>query len=269
MSNQKNRKKNEKVAGSTSNRNPRGIYKGTREEWLTEAMSIMAVWLNTVLQAPCLNKLRTGPSIPKGHKKGDTLLSIGQKWAKFGKKGWQQFKFRMSEVAVSCSLLSAGMNHGPALAHAHLKHATGNNKHEIRMGVQLGGRKTKESSARIADILLHEMVHCMFPFHGHRKGFRDMCHSVGLNAPMTSTVPSPALQERIENEVVKVLGRYPHKAVKLIPRGQRGKGSRLLKAECLQCKAVVRMSRKVADQCLDNLGYASCVACEAPMEVHY
>ena len=210
----------------SGNRNPRGVYRGNREEWLREAMAIMAVWINAILQTPCLNKARTGPSIPKGHKAGKPLLTIGEKYALGTKKKWQQFKFNLDKVAVSCSLLSAGMKHGNALAHVQYWAQGMNGKHEIRMGAHLGGRKTKESSARIGDILLHEMIHCCFPMHGHRGGFRDVAHSIGLDGRMTATYASDALQERIENEVVKVLGRYPHEGVQLVPRGKRGKGSR-------------------------------------------
>lgn len=256
-------------AAGPANRNPRGIYKGTREEWLEEAMTIMGHWLNDVVQKPCLDKLRNGPMIPRGHKKGDKLLSIAQYHAKRENRRPSEFKFKQSDVKVSCSLLSAGMNHGPALAHVHLKHATGNKKHEIRMGAHIGGRKTRESSSRIADILLHEMIHTMFPFHGHRGGFAHVAHSVGLNAPMTATTPSPALRERIDNHVVKVLGRYPHAGVKLVPRGKRGKGSRLKKCQCPNCGCVIRLTRKWISIAEEEQGYVACPACMTGMEVEY
>ena len=266
---EKRRSKQQNEPAESGNRNPRGVYRGNREEWLREAMAIMAVWLNAILQTPCLNKARTGPSIPKGHKAGQPLLTIGQKYALGTKKKWQQFKFKLDNVAVSCSLLSAGMKHGNALAHVQYWAQGKNGKHEIRMGAHLGGRKTKESSARIGDILLHEMIHCCFPMHGHRGGFRDMAHSIGLDGRMTATIASPELQKRIEKEVVQVLGRYPHEAVHLVPRGKRGKGSRLIKASC-DCGAIIRMSRKGVDLCLEGeVGYVSCPACEQPMEVDY
>ena len=215
--------------------NPRGIYKGTREEWLEEAVLIMAPWLNDVLYAPRLNAKRYPV---KGSK------SIGHDHAKTGSKTPAHYKCRPSQIRVSCSLLSAGMNHGNAIAHVHLKHATGNNYHEIRMGAHLGGRKTRESSSRVADILLHEMIHTMFPFDGHKGGFKDVAHSIGLLSPMTATTANLALKERIDNNVVKVLGRYPHKGVKLVPRGKRGKGSRLVKCSCPECGCIIRLTRK-------------------------
>ena len=200
----------------------------------------MAVWLNTALAGPCLNAI--------GKIVRTTWKSIGAARAAFSsgpikKPTPATFKFRPKEVRVSCSLLSAGMNHGNAIAHVHLKHATGNNFHEIRMGAHLGGRKTRESSARVADILLHEMVHTMFPYDGHKAGFRWVCEAIGLQSPMTATTASPALKERIEHEVVKVLGKYPHKGVHLVPRGKRGKGSRSIKCECTDCGCIFRLTR--------------------------
>jgi len=237
-------------------RYPSGIYKGTREEWLEEAMNIMAPWLNEVLYQPRLN----------GHRqpvKGS--VTIGKDRCVLPSDKPSNFKCRPKEIRVSCSLLSAGMSHGPAIAHVHLKQHTGNNYHEIRMGAHLGGRKTKESSARVADILLHEMIHTMFPHDGHKGGFRWTAHAVGLLSPMTSTQASPALKERIESQVVKVLGRYPHKGVKLVPRGQRGKGSRLVKCECESCGCIIRLTRKWITFAEDSQGWVSCPVCQEEM----
>lgn len=229
---------------TTELRNPRGIYKGTREEWLEEAMGIMAPWLNTALAGPRIDaKGQVVPMKSKsiGHKRA--LNSNGPNM----KPTPASFKFRLNEVRVSCSLLSAGMNNGRAIAHVHLKHATGNGYHEIRMGAHLGGRKTRESSSQVADILLHEMIHTMFPYDGHKLGFRWMCEAMGLKSPMTATTASPALAERIDNNIVKILGKYPHKGVKLVPRGKRGIGSRSIKCECHDCGCIIRLTQKWLD----------------------
>jgi len=229
---------------------PSGIYKGTREEWLEEAMLIMASWLNTVLAGPRLNA--AGKIVVNAWK------SIGAARAAFASGPTKKptpatFKFKPKTVRVSCSLLSAGMNHGNAIAHVHFAHATGNNFHEIRMGAHLGGRKTRESSARVADILLHEMIHTMVPYDGHKAGFRWICEAIGLQSPMTATTASPALKERIEHEVVKVLGKYPHKGVKLVPRGKRGKGSRLLRFQCPECECIIRLTQIWVDKAGYNI----------------
>lgn len=233
------------TAPQTDLRFPSGIYKGTREEWLEEAMNIMAPWLNTVLEGPRLN---AAGIIVKTPFKSIGALRASMPSGPNNKPTPAVFKFRPKEVRVSCSLLSAGMSHGPAIAHVHLKPFTGNNFHEIRMGAHLGGRKTRESSSRVADILLHEMIHTMFPYDGHKVGFRWVCEAIGLQAPMTSTTASPALKERINHNVVKVLGRYPHKGVKLVPRGKRGKGSRLLRFQCTECECIIRLTQIWVDK---------------------
>ena len=246
-------------------RHPSGIYKGTREEWLEEAMLIMASWLNTVLAGPRLN---AAGILVKTAYKSIGALRASMPSGPNNKPTPAVFKFRPKEVRVSCSLLSAGMNHGNAIAHVHLKPFTGNNYHEIRMGAHLGGRKTRESSARVADILLHEMVHTMFPYDGHKTGFRWVCEAIGLMSPMTATTASPALKERINHEVVKVLGRYPHKGVKLIPRGKRGKGSRLVLCQCPECDCKVRLSRMWIEAANTKQGYVGCPVCSEPMEAN-
>jgi len=238
--------------------NPTGIYKGTREEWLEAAMTIMAVWLNSCLTTVTMKH----PTI-----KGKMVTM-----ARYFKTIFQSVlpKFRLNEVRVSCSLQAAGIVKSNALAHVHLKHSTGNKKHEIRMGVQLGGRRTKEQSIHVADVLLHEMIHCVFPFAGHRGGFYHLAKAVGLMAPMTSTTPSDALKQRIKLEVVDVLGKYPHEKVELIARGKRGKGSRLVLCECPECGCKVRLSRMWIDLAYESdQGCVSCpIGCSTPMEVN-
>jgi len=210
-----------KGAGEITNeekRNPRGIYKGTREEWLEEAAQIMGVWV-------------------------DEYLDSAQKEGKFGKTKKADF-FARQKVKYSCSLLDGGLTASRAGAHCHYAQSTGNGYHEIRMGVELGGRKKKAESSRVADILLHEMIHTISYGHGHKGLFRWCAVGVGLEGKMTSTVASKECKEKIDGEVLKVLGRYPHKAVKLLHRGQRGKGSPLKKCYCRFCEINFRMSHK-------------------------
>jgi len=245
----------------SANRNPRGIYKGTREDWLSEAMLIMGQWLNTILHDETIVKIAK-----------DKFTSIAKKMKEVRKTTLRFHDFKPKFVRVSCSLQDTGMTQSRALAHVHLKHATGNKKHEIRMGVHVGGRKTKARSCRVADILLHEMIHTCFPMDGHRGGFRQLSVAAGLLSPMTATTASDALTQRIKKEVVDVLGKYPHAPVTLIPRGQRKKGSRLVLCECGECGCKVRLTRmwiNYAD--LSNDGVVQCpMGCDSDggMEVN-
>ena len=222
------------ITKTDERRMPRGIYKGTREEWLEEAASIMGPWI-------------------------DETQTMSEK------KKSQRYKAQ--KVRFSCSLLGAGMTKSSALAHCHYKQATGNGFHEIRMGVQIDGRKKMIESARIADILLHEMIHTVTFGHGHKGDFRRVAIQVGLKGKMTSTIASEELTASIIDDVVRVLGKYPHKKVHLTPRGQRGKGSRSIKCLCESeyCGLNMRLTRKWIDVCLEASGAVKCPNCEGDM----
>jgi len=214
---------------ATEKRYPKGIYKGTREEWLEEAMNIMGEWINEFGQTE--------------HCVGG-LTQVRYMVSRWGYKP-SHYKFNAKNIKVSCSLQSGGIkgSTGGSLAHIHYAHATGNSMHEIRMSVELGGRKLKAGSNRVADVLLHEMIHSCSVHHGHKKAFKHIANGVGLTGMMTQTVASKKLEARIKTEIVDVLGKYPHKKVHLTPRGKRGKGSRLIKCEC-NCGCIIRLTRK-------------------------
>ena len=138
------------------------------------------------------------------------------------------------------------MTQSGELAHVHFKHATGNNYDEIRMGVQVGGRRLKLDSARVADILLHEIIHTLCPQAGHRGAFRYIAQHMGLEGKMTATVAGDDLA--------------------LIPRGKRGKGSRSIKCQCtnLECLFTMRTTRKW----IERAGFVlSCPICETVMQI--
>jgi len=225
---------------------PRGVFKGTREEWLEAAAFIMSAWIQKALNNNnkySFNRNKEG--------KLTVLPTTLSKWLvnRFGGKP-SHYNFTHNKVRYSCSLMgdaSSGMASGGALAHCHYMEATGNQYDEIRMNVTLGGRKTKNDSCRVADILLHEMLHTCSRGHGHRGAFKVLAETLGLEGKMTSTVATSELREAIWEQVVTRLGKYPHKAVVLIPRGQRKKGSRLIKCTCPNCKFNFRTTRKWID----------------------
>jgi hypothetical protein len=219
--------------------NPKGIFNGTREEWLEAAAIIMGGWLNYSLTTTQVLSLYRG----KAKRKVVPVSFLKHLVDTYGGRP-SEYQFNPSKVRYSCSLQGAGLSQGKALAHVHYAQSTGNSYHEIRMGVQLGGRKLKGDSARVADVLLHEMIHTCATRAGHGGAFKQIAQNIGLRGKMTATVASDALRARIWDDVVSVLGRYPHKKVHLTPRGERGKGSRLKKAECLACGFNFRTTEK-------------------------
>ena len=226
---------------------PRGVFKGTREEWLEAASLIMSQWLNHVVN----NTTRT--TVHKGKTTNHHLAIPLKKYLadRLGGKP-SDYTYKPTKVRFSCSLmgdtsstLAANKNH---VAHCDYMERTGNNYDEIRMCVTLGGRKTKHDSARVADILLHEMIHTMARRCGHRGAFKIIATTVGLKGQMTATVAGQELRLAIWNQVVTRLGKYPHSAVHLTPRGERKKGSRLIKCVCPQCQFNLRTTRKWLDK---------------------
>jgi len=208
-------------APSMSLRQPYGVYAGTREQWLNEVANLVT---------PRLNDARR--------------LAISLADDKHPVNETTEFKPHL--VSYSCSLVSGGMKKTSTLAHAHTIDAGRSTmRHEIRMGVTLGSESALDS-CRVADVLIHEMIHCMAVGHGHRGGFPAICKAVGLTGRMTATVASEELTFWLLENVVEVLGQYPHQAVELIPRGRRGIGSRSIKVQCNnpECGCTFRLTRK-------------------------
>lgn len=236
---------------------PRGVFKGTREEWLEAASIIMGGWIDWAMGQHGRIQLHKGRTTTKVH-----AVSFN-KWLvnTYGGKP-SDYRYNPATTRFSCSLMGGGMTKSGELAHIHYAHATGNKYDEIRMSVELGGRGKKDESARVADVLLHEMIHSCARFHGHKGAFKQIATTMGLTGKMTATVATEDLRVRIWDDVVSVLGRYPHKKVHLTPRGQRGKGSRLIKCICPICSFNMRTTRKwILMAYEDNGGLACPIGC--------
>jgi hypothetical protein len=109
-------------------------------------------------------------------------------------------------------------------------------------------------SPRLQDTLVviptvaHEMVHAVLDNkHGHKKPFKDIAVSVGLEGKMTATVASDALKERCEAIVAKI-GAYPHaglvEALSTVPK----QTTRMLLLKCAECDFKYRTTQKWIDQ---------------------
>jgi len=219
--------------------NPQGIFKGTREEWLEAAAVIMGGWIDYALSQN--NRV----SVHKGRTSFKVESVTFGRWLcdRYGGK-ISDYRFNPKTTRYACSLQASGMAKASSLAHVHYAWATGNRFDEIRMSVELGGRQRKGESSRVADVLLHEMIHTCAVHHGHAGAFKQLATTMGLAGPMTATHASDDLAARIWDDVVSRLGRYPHKAVHMTPRGKRGKGSRLKKCLCPSCGFNFRTTQK-------------------------
>ena len=96
---------------------------------------------------------------------------------------------------------------------------------------------------RVLGILLHEMVHAALGTGvGHRKPFKDLATSLGMEGKMTATTESPELVDRLK-DMVKQLGKYPHPGLDDILKNRKKPGSRLIKVMCHSCGCIIRMTR--------------------------
>jgi hypothetical protein len=105
-------------------------------------------------------------------------------------------------------------------------------------------------------ILLHEMVHAFLPSDGHRGRFPKIMRRLNSVGKMTASNygwEQMAWFDMLLDNIRPWKEVHP-KPFKVTPRGQRGKGSRLIKCECpyADCGAIMRVSQKVLTMAQDR-----------------
>lgn len=116
-----------------------------------------------------------------------------------------------------------------------------------------------DDSARVLDVLLHELIHAVLPLGtGHGAPFKRLAVGCGLTGQMTATVASDALNLELA-EIIAEIGEYPH--AKLDISGAKKQGTRLIKCECEECGYIARTSQKW----LEELGTPLCPCNRKPM----
>ena len=106
----------------------------------------------------------------------------------------------------------------------------------------------ESNSARVADILTHELVHAAVGLEcGHKGAFGRVARALGLEGKLTSTKGGEAWREWAL-PIIGRLGEIPHAALVSGNSSARPKQTtRMIKLECADCGAVVRASRKVIE----------------------
>jgi hypothetical protein len=103
---------------------------------------------------------------------------------------------------------------------------------------------TQADSSRVADILTHELAHCLFgPEEKHGKNFKAAVTALGLEGNATATVAGDNWREWAFPILAK-LGPIPHGALDPSASGVKKQTTRLLKAECEDCGFVFRATAK-------------------------
>jgi len=118
-----------------------------------------------------------------------------------------------------------------------------------------------DDASKIVDVLIHEMVHATVGLKaGHKKPFRDCALAVGLTGKMTATTASDELKEKIA-VYIDGIGDYPAGSLD-IDSQKKKQTTRMIKAECVPCNYIVRLSRTA----LETVGAPICPGCKTPME---
>jgi hypothetical protein len=123
---------------------------------------------------------------------------------------------------------------------------------------------TLSDRVEILAVLSHEMIHAWNDCaDGHRGAFAKMFRLVGLVGKTTMSEPGEELERKLKG-IIKVLGAYPHSAMKKGHQGpQKKQKTRMLKVVCMdeECGVSIRMTRKW----LDEVGAPTC-ACGSEMD---
>jgi hypothetical protein len=89
-------------------------------------------------------------------------------------------------------------------------------------------------------VLAHELAHVWAGIQcGHRGEFARISRAIGLEGPLTSTIPGVELRGKLEG-IVGMLGAYPQ--AKVDPNARKKQGTRLLKLQCNDCGWTARVS---------------------------
>ena len=92
----------------------------------------------------------------------------------------------------------------------------------------------------VVAVLAHELAHVWAGIQcGHRGEFARISRAIGLEGPLTSTIPGVELRGKLEG-IVGMLGAYPH--AKVDPNARKKQGTRLLKLQCSDCGWTARVS---------------------------
>lgn len=94
------------------------------------------------------------------------------------------------------------------------------------------------------ECLAHELVHAVVGTdQGHKGEFKRVAHAIGLEGRLTSTHAGEALSEKL-NEIVVVLGDYPHAPIKSEYSNPKKQSTRMLKAKCSKCGYTIRSTAR-------------------------
>lgn len=147
-------------------------------------------------------------------------------------------------VRVSCGFPSTGARSGKVLGQCFLP-----SDDPIP---QLFVHPMIADTQRVADILVHELIHACLPADvSHKAPFARAATALLLEGKPTATIGGDAFRKHVR-PLIKQLGKYPHAPLDI--SGTTKQGTRLLKAECPECGLILRITAKWMNDC----GYLNC-----------
>lgn len=146
-----------------------------------------------------------------------------------------------------------------AVGQCYDRSASGDGSYEILI------RLDQADAIEVAAILAHELTHAAVGLAcGHKGRFRKTLLGLGLEKPVTCSIPGPEFKVAVRPILAKV-GAFPH--APLDWNGQRSgpkkQGTRLLKVQCGECGYVCRVTGKW----IDEVGAPLCPCNTEPMTV--
>ena len=102
---------------------------------------------------------------------------------------------------------------------------------------------TQSDPLDVLGSVLHEAGHaCVGVEAGHGAPFKAFCAALGLAGKATEAVPGDNCKAWLRDEVLPLLGAYPHAAVD--PNARKKQGTRMIKLVCPETGYTVRTTKK-------------------------
>jgi hypothetical protein len=120
----------------------------------------------------------------------------------------------------------------------------------------------------VSATLLHELGHASTPGEGHKGPFVRFMKAVGLIGKPTATLAGEELTVTLQ-EMMSVIGDYPHSALDPAMVAKKKQGTRLIKVSCSREheEYIVRMSKKTIERGLPTCICGASMEAEEPEEI--
>lgn len=102
---------------------------------------------------------------------------------------------------------------------------------------------TLSEPVTVMGVALHEAGHaCVGVEAGHGPKFKAFCSALGLVGKATEAMPGPETERWLREEILPLLGAYPHASVD--PSQRKKQGTRMIKLVCPETGYTVRTTKK-------------------------